>query len=77
MQRLENIRIKGRFDYNSIDSLSTEARQKLTRQQPVSLGQAARIPGVSPADVAVLSVWLARQHRQESREQAAGREDVF
>lgn len=56
MQRLENIRIKGRFDYNSIDSLSTEARQKLTAIQPETLAQASRIPGVSPSDINVLLV---------------------
>ena len=56
MQRLENIRIKGRFDYNSIDSLSTEARQKLTAIQPETIAQASRIPGVSPSDINVLMV---------------------
>ncbi len=56
MQRLENIRIKGRFKYNTIESLSTEARQKLTSIQPETLAQASRIPGVSPSDINVLLV---------------------
>ena len=56
MQRLENIRIKGRFDYNAIESLSTEARQKLTAIQPETIAQASRIPGVSPSDINVLMV---------------------
>lgn len=60
MQRLENIKLKSDFDYSSILALSTEARQKLERQRPVTLGQAARIPGVSPADVNVLLLLLGR-----------------
>jgi len=60
MHRLENIRIKGHFDYNSIQSLSTEARQKLTAIDPDTLAQASRIPGVSPSDINVLLVMLGR-----------------
>ena len=60
MQRLENIRIKGRFDYPSLQSLSTEARQKLTKIDPETLAQASRIPGVSPSDVNVLLVLMGR-----------------
>ncbi|MBQ9944422.1 MAG: tRNA uridine-5-carboxymethylaminomethyl(34) synthesis enzyme MnmG [Clostridia bacterium] len=48
------------MDYNSLSSLRLEARQKLTDARPLSLGQASRIPGVSPADIAVLTVWLKR-----------------
>ena len=51
-------------DYMHMDALRLEARQKLTVQRPVSLGQASRIPGVSPADVAVLMVWLKHNARQ-------------
>ena len=58
--RLENIRIKGKLDYNSIESLSTEARQKLTRIDPETLAQASRIPGVSPSDVNVLLLLMRR-----------------
>ena len=60
MHRLENIRIKGRFDYDSLQSLSTECRQKLNRIQPETLAQASRIPGVSPSDINVLLVLLGR-----------------
>ena len=60
MQRLEAIRIKGRFDYNAITQLSTEARQKLTNIDPETLAQAGRIPGVSPSDISVLLVLLGR-----------------
>lgn len=60
MQRLENIRIKGRFVYNEITQLSTEARQKLTAIDPETLAQASRIPGVSPSDISVLLVLLGR-----------------
>lgn len=60
MLRLENIRIKGKFDYHSITQLSTEARQKLTNINPETLAQASRIPGVSPNDISVLLVLLGR-----------------
>ena len=60
MQRLENIRIRGRFDYPSINSLSTEARQKLASINPETLAQASRIPGVSPSDINVLLILLGR-----------------
>ena len=60
MIRLENIRIKDKFDYNSIESLSTEARQKLTAINPETLAQASRIPGVSPSDINVLLVLVRK-----------------
>lgn len=60
INRLENIRIKGKFDYNSLQSLSTEARQKLTRIDPETIAQASRIPGVSPSDINILLVLLGR-----------------
>lgn len=60
MVRLENIKIKNRFDYNNIESLSTEARQKLTAINPETLAQASRIPGVSPSDINVLLVLVRK-----------------
>lgn len=58
--RLEDIFIKDKFNYNEIQSLSTEARHKLTRINPETIAQAARIPGVSPNDISVLLVLLGR-----------------
>ncbi|MBQ4278783.1 MAG: tRNA uridine-5-carboxymethylaminomethyl(34) synthesis enzyme MnmG [Rikenellaceae bacterium] len=58
--RLENIRINPEFDFNALTSLSMEARQKLTRIRPQTIGQASRIPGVSPADINVLLVYFGR-----------------
>lgn len=60
MLRLENIRIRGKFNYSELDSLSTEARQKLTAINPETLAQASRIPGVSPSDVNVLLVLMRK-----------------
>ncbi|MCD8260854.1 MAG: tRNA uridine-5-carboxymethylaminomethyl(34) synthesis enzyme MnmG [Bacteroides sp.] len=60
MERLENIRIKGKFDYNSLQSLSTEARQKLIKIDPETIAQASRIPGISPSDINVLLVLSGR-----------------
>ena len=60
MHRLENIAIPESFDYNALQSLTIEARQKLTRIRPTTIGQASRIPGVSPADINVLLVKFGR-----------------
>lgn len=60
MLRLENIKIRGKFDYESLKSLSTEARQKLIKIDPETLAQASRIPGVSPSDINVLLVLMGR-----------------
>ena len=60
LARLESIKIKGKFDYNSIQSLSTEARQKLVKIDPETIAQASRIPGVSPSDINVLLVLCGR-----------------
>ena len=60
LQRLEHIPLRGRVDYASILSLSTEARQKLIKIDPETIGQASRIPGISPSDVNVLLVLLGR-----------------
>ena len=60
ISRLENIRIKGKFDYHSIKQLSTEARQKLDKIDPETIAQAARIPGISPSDINILLVLSGR-----------------
>ena len=57
-QKLENKKLPDSLDYNEVPSLRTEARQKLTAVRPLSIGQASRISGVSPADISVLLVWL-------------------
>lgn len=60
MHRLEDIKIKGRFNYSTLHEISTEGRQKLERIDPESLAQASRIPGVSPSDINVLLILLGR-----------------
>ena len=60
LQRLDQIRIPDEFNYDEVQSLSTEARQKLSRIRPKSIGEAQRIPGVSPNDVSVLLVLMGR-----------------
>lgn len=60
ISRLESIKIKDRFDYMSIQQISTEARQKLARINPDTIAQAARIPGISPSDINILLVLLGR-----------------
>lgn len=60
MHRLENIKIKGHFNYLEMEQLSTEARQKLTKINPDTLAQASRIPGVSPSDINIMLVLMKR-----------------
>lgn len=60
IRRLEDVKLRGRFDYSSIASLSTEARQKLAAIDPDDIGQASRIPGVSPADINILLLLCGR-----------------
>jgi tRNA uridine 5-carboxymethylaminomethyl modification enzyme len=60
MNRLENIRIPANFDFDKLTSLSIESRIKLSRHRPDTIGQASRIPGVSPADISVLLVYFGR-----------------
>ena len=60
MHRLENIKIRGHFDYENLNAISTEARQKLAKIQPETLAQASRIPGVSPSDINVMLVLMGR-----------------
>ena len=65
-RHMEETRLAEDIPYEQIEHLRLEARQKLARQKPVSLGAAGRIPGVNPADVAVLTVWLEKQKREEA-----------
>lgn len=60
INRLENIKIKNKFEYNAINSLSIEARQKLTKINPETIAQASRIPGVSPNDISILLILMGR-----------------
>jgi tRNA uridine 5-carboxymethylaminomethyl modification enzyme len=60
VKNLEDKQIPAEFDYGAVPSLRTEARQKLIKIRPATLGQASRISGVSPADIGILTVWLKR-----------------
>jgi tRNA uridine 5-carboxymethylaminomethyl modification enzyme len=59
-QRLENLQLPATLDYSNVKSLSIEAREKLTKIQPATIGQASRVSGVSPSDISVLLVHLGR-----------------
>ncbi len=63
LQRQENKRIPDDFDYESIPSIKTEAKQRLMKVRPQTIGQASRIPGITPADIALLVVWLSRKRK--------------
>ena len=60
LNRLENVKLSPDFDYYSLNSLTMEAREKLTKHKPQTLGQASRISGISPADISVIAVFLGR-----------------
>ena len=60
VSRLDNVTLKGKFDYTQIHQISTEARQKLQAINPETVGQASRIPGVSPSDINILLALLGR-----------------
>lgn len=60
LSRLENVRLSPDFDYYALNSLTMEAREKLTKHKPQTLGQASRISGISPADISVIAVFLGR-----------------
>lgn len=66
MQKLEQTRLEEDLDYSAIQGLRLEAREKLSRVRPHSLGQASRISGVSPADISVLIIYLEQQGRQQA-----------
>ena len=68
VRRQQGLPIPAGLDYAAMATLSAEAREKLAAIQPLSLGQAARIPGVSPADVQALLLWLELQRRRRSEE---------
>lgn len=65
MEKIENRRLSEHIDYSLITGLRNEAKQKLNKIKPLSVGQASRISGVSPADISVLLVYLEQQRRQE------------
>ena len=69
-RKMETTRLAEDIPYAEIEHLRLEARQKLAKQKPVSLAAAGRIPGVNPADVAVLTVWLEKQRRMKENEQS-------
>ncbi|MFA6170090.1 MAG: tRNA uridine-5-carboxymethylaminomethyl(34) synthesis enzyme MnmG [Candidatus Margulisiibacteriota bacterium] len=78
-KKLEDKRLPSSFDYQILKGLSTEARAKLTAIRPTSIGQASRIAGVSPADIAVLLIWLqtcSRQSKITMLKSVAGQEEV-
>ncbi len=64
MQRQEDKKIPADIDYNAIPAMKTEARQRLSRVRPATIGQASRIPGITPADVALLLVWVQKKARR-------------
>jgi tRNA uridine 5-carboxymethylaminomethyl modification enzyme len=61
LQRQEDKKIPADIDYSAIPAMKTEARQRLNRVRPGTIGQAARIPGITPADIALLLVWIQKQ----------------
>lgn len=69
-KKMENKLLAENIDYNQISSLRNEAKQKLNEIKPQSVGQAARISGVSPADISVLMIWLEQQRREKGLEEA-------
>ncbi|MBI4249004.1 MAG: tRNA uridine-5-carboxymethylaminomethyl(34) synthesis enzyme MnmG [Elusimicrobia bacterium] len=70
LKKTESVSIPGDMDYQSVCGLLTESRQKLSRIRPETLGRAARIPGVTPADVQILRVWIERMRKSGSTTQA-------
>ena len=66
-KKLENKKLPEHFDYDQVKSLRIEAKQKLNLYQPINVGQASRISGVSPADISVLLVYLEQMSRNRQR----------
>ncbi len=71
MRKIERIKVPGHMDYQVIDSLSTEIREKLSRMKPSNLGQASRISGVTPAAISILMVWIEKMKRTKDQPPAA------
>ena len=67
LQRQEDKKIPADIDYDAIPAMKTEARQRLARVRPATIGQAARIPGITPADVALLLVWVQKYSSRKTR----------
>jgi len=67
MQELENVLIEENLDYDKVPNLASEARQKLKLVKPISIGQASRISGVNPSDIAILSVYLKKEKKNERK----------
>jgi len=77
VKSFETKNIPRSFDYSTVPSLRNEARQKLTKIQPATLGQASRISGVSPADISILMVWLKRSAQLEAKESENEDENIL
>ena len=67
MLKMEDKKIPDDIDYNKIKNIASEAKQKLQEVKPTSIGQAIRISGVNPADIAILSVYLKKEYHNESK----------
>ncbi|MGY8687488.1 MAG: tRNA uridine-5-carboxymethylaminomethyl(34) synthesis enzyme MnmG, partial [Verrucomicrobiales bacterium] len=62
-RKLENVRLPDGIDYATISGLKREAQDRLQKIQPVTLGQASRVSGVTPADLGIIAVWMEKRHR--------------